>query len=82
MVFQPVAGGPLGAPTPGYRAVMAGFVPGLLPTNHSQEKEFAQAYEDVLERYKGTVAAAIRKEERRVCVYDGSFVSFENKSRR
>ncbi|CAL8364699.1 unnamed protein product [Arctogadus glacialis] len=32
---------------------MAGFVPGLLPTNHSQEKEFAQAYEDVLERYKG-----------------------------
>lgn len=32
---------------------MAGFVPGLLPSNHSQEKEFAQAYEDVLERYKG-----------------------------
>lgn len=32
---------------------MAGFVPGLLPTNHSQEMEFAQAYEDVLERYKG-----------------------------
>ena len=32
---------------------MAGFIPGLLPTNHSQEKEFAQAYEDVLERYKG-----------------------------
>ncbi|TNN35723.1 hypothetical protein EYF80_054114 [Liparis tanakae] len=31
---------------------MAGFTPGLLPTNHSQEKEFAQAYEDVLERYK------------------------------
>ncbi|XP_034560537.1 microtubule-actin cross-linking factor 1 [Notolabrus celidotus] len=31
---------------------MAGFIPGLLPTNHSQEKEFAQAYEDVLERYK------------------------------
>ncbi|XP_042069128.1 plectin-like isoform X4 [Haplochromis burtoni] len=31
---------------------MAGFVPGLLPSNHSQEKEFAQAYEDVLERYK------------------------------
>ncbi|CAN9504242.1 unnamed protein product [Ophioblennius macclurei] len=31
---------------------MAGFVPGLLPTTHSQEKEFAQAYEDVLERYK------------------------------
>lgn len=32
---------------------MAGFIPGLLPTNRSQEKEFAQAYEDVLERYKG-----------------------------
>lgn len=32
---------------------MAGFVPGLLPMNRSQEKEFAQAYEDVLERYKG-----------------------------
>lgn len=32
---------------------MAGFIPGLLPTTHSQEKEFAQAYEDVLERYKG-----------------------------
>ncbi|MEQ2231977.1 hypothetical protein ILYODFUR_006301 [Ilyodon furcidens] len=32
---------------------MAGFIPGLLPTNHSQEKQFAQAYEDVLERYKG-----------------------------
>ncbi|KAI5091811.1 microtubule-actin cross-linking factor 1 isoform X12, partial [Silurus meridionalis] len=31
---------------------MAGFVPGLLPTTHSQEKEFAKAYEDVLERYK------------------------------
>ncbi|XP_032435994.1 microtubule-actin cross-linking factor 1 isoform X17 [Xiphophorus hellerii] len=31
---------------------MAGFIPGLLPTNHSQEKQFAQAYEDVLERYK------------------------------
>ncbi|CAL9690837.1 unnamed protein product [Knipowitschia caucasica] len=31
---------------------MAGFIPGLLPTNHNQEKEFAQAYEDVLERYK------------------------------
>ncbi|KAM9839141.1 microtubule-actin cross-linking factor 1, isoforms 1/2/3/4 [Aulostomus maculatus] len=31
---------------------MAGFIPGLLPSNHSQEKEFAQAYEDVLERYK------------------------------
>lgn len=33
---------------------MAGFIPGLLPTTHSQEKEFAKAYEDVLERYKGT----------------------------
>uniref|UniRef100_A0AAZ3QLQ9 Microtubule-actin cross-linking factor 1-like n=1 Tax=Oncorhynchus tshawytscha TaxID=74940 RepID=A0AAZ3QLQ9_ONCTS len=31
---------------------MAGFIPGLQPTSHSQEKEFAQAYEDVLERYK------------------------------
>ncbi|TFK13327.1 synemin [Platysternon megacephalum] len=32
---------------------MAGYVPGLLPANRSQEKEFVQAYEDVLERYKG-----------------------------
>lgn len=32
---------------------MAGFIPGLLPTSHTQEMEFAQAYEDVLERYKG-----------------------------
>ncbi|RXM91199.1 hypothetical protein EOD39_21422 [Acipenser ruthenus] len=31
---------------------MAGYIPGLLPANHSQEKEFVQAYEDVLERYK------------------------------
>ncbi|TSK31438.1 Microtubule-actin cross-linking factor 1, isoforms 1/2/3/5 [Bagarius yarrelli] len=31
---------------------MAGFIPGLLPTTRSQEKEFAKAYEDVLERYK------------------------------
>ncbi|XP_066838522.1 microtubule-actin cross-linking factor 1 isoform X24 [Anser cygnoides] len=31
---------------------MAGYVPGLLPANRSQEKEFEQAYEDVLERYK------------------------------
>lgn len=38
---------------PACRATMAGFIPGLLPANHSQEKEFAQAYEDVLERYKG-----------------------------
>uniref|UniRef100_A0A8C3FVY8 Microtubule actin crosslinking factor 1 n=1 Tax=Chrysemys picta bellii TaxID=8478 RepID=A0A8C3FVY8_CHRPI len=33
---------------------MAGYVPGLLPANRSQEKEFVQAYEDVLERYKGS----------------------------
>uniref|UniRef100_H3AVM2 Microtubule actin crosslinking factor 1 n=1 Tax=Latimeria chalumnae TaxID=7897 RepID=H3AVM2_LATCH len=31
---------------------MAGFIPGLLPASLSQEKEFVQAYEDVLERYK------------------------------
>ncbi|RMB91343.1 hypothetical protein DUI87_32482 [Hirundo rustica rustica] len=31
---------------------MAAYVPGLLPANRSQEKEFVQAYEDVLERYK------------------------------
>ncbi|XP_042691824.1 microtubule-actin cross-linking factor 1-like isoform X3 [Centrocercus urophasianus] len=31
---------------------MAGYVPGLLPADRSQEKEFVQAYEDVLERYK------------------------------
>ncbi|XP_070621008.1 microtubule-actin cross-linking factor 1 isoform X2 [Erythrolamprus reginae] len=31
---------------------MAGYVPGQLPLNRSQEKEFVQAYEDVLERYK------------------------------
>ncbi|XP_039595753.1 microtubule-actin cross-linking factor 1, isoforms 1/2/3/5 isoform X3 [Polypterus senegalus] len=31
---------------------MAGYIPGLLPSSHSQEKEFVQAYEDVLERYK------------------------------
>ncbi|XP_039367202.1 microtubule-actin cross-linking factor 1 isoform X13 [Mauremys reevesii] len=31
---------------------MAGYVPGLLPATRSQEKEFVQAYEDVLERYK------------------------------
>jgi len=36
------------------RAAMAGYVPGLLPANRTQEKEFVQAYEDVLERYKGT----------------------------
>uniref|UniRef100_A0A8C3SUU0 Microtubule actin crosslinking factor 1 n=1 Tax=Chelydra serpentina TaxID=8475 RepID=A0A8C3SUU0_CHESE len=35
---------------------MAGYVPGLLPANRSQEKEFVQAYEDVLERYKGSGA--------------------------
>lgn len=38
---------------PARTSTMAGFTPGLLPTNRSQEKEFAQAYEDVLERYKG-----------------------------
>lgn len=32
---------------------MAGYVPGQQPANRSQEKEFVQAYEDVLERYKG-----------------------------
>nr|XP_036877168.1 microtubule-actin cross-linking factor 1-like [Manis javanica] len=31
---------------------MAGYVPGQQPANRSQEKEFVQAYEDVLERYK------------------------------
>lgn len=40
----------------GTKAAMAGYVPGLLPANRSQEKEFVQAYEDVLERYKGTAA--------------------------
>lgn len=40
---------------------MAGFVPGLLPTNHSQEKEFAQAYEDVLERYKGKPEFSVKE---------------------
>lgn len=46
---------------PACRGAMAGFIPGLQPTNHSQEKEFAQAYEDVLERYKGKGG---RKKER------------------
>lgn len=36
---------------------MAGYVPGQQPANRSQEKEFVQAYEDVLERYKGEAAA-------------------------
>lgn len=36
---------------------MAGYVPGQQPANRSQEKEFVQAYEDVLERYKGTAGA-------------------------
>lgn len=36
---------------------MAGYVPGQQPANRSQEKEFVQAYEDVLERYKGAAAA-------------------------
>ncbi|KAL8220343.1 UNVERIFIED_CONTAM: hypothetical protein K2H54_043985 [Gekko kuhli] len=37
----------------GRTPAMAGYVPGQLPLNRSQEKEFVQAYEDVLERYKG-----------------------------
>lgn len=36
---------------------MAGYVPGQQPANRSQEKEFVQAYEDVLERYKGAAGA-------------------------
>lgn len=36
---------------------MAGYVPGQQPANRSQEKEFVQAYEDVLERYKGAARA-------------------------
>lgn len=36
---------------------MAGYVPGQQPANRSQEKEFVQAYEDVLERYKGKAGA-------------------------
>ncbi|MGH0178367.1 UNVERIFIED_CONTAM: hypothetical protein FKN15_077400 [Acipenser sinensis] len=39
-------------PAAGFGSTMAGYIPGQLPANHSQEKEFAQAYEDVLERYK------------------------------
>lgn len=35
---------------------MAGYVPGQQPANRNQEKEFVQAYEDVLERYKGAAA--------------------------
>ncbi|XP_060703658.1 microtubule-actin cross-linking factor 1 isoform X8 [Hemiscyllium ocellatum] len=31
---------------------MAGYVPGQLPTTFAEEKEYVQAYEDVLERYK------------------------------
>ncbi|KAJ6663466.1 hypothetical protein lerEdw1_009545 [Lerista edwardsae] len=42
---------PLRRAEPG--SAMAGYVPGQLPLNRSQEKEFVQAYEDVLERYKG-----------------------------
>lgn len=49
-----LAAPPAAAPSPGTKAAMAGYVPGLLPANRSQEKEFVQAYEDVLERYKGT----------------------------
>lgn len=37
---------------------MAGYVPGQQPANRSQEKEFVQAYEDVLERYKGAAGGA------------------------
>lgn len=40
------------------RAAMAGYVPGQQPANRSQEKEFVQAYEDVLERYKGAARPA------------------------
>ncbi|XP_078423163.1 microtubule-actin cross-linking factor 1-like isoform X1 [Cetorhinus maximus] len=31
---------------------MAGYVPGQIPTTFAEEKEYVQAYEDVLERYK------------------------------
>lgn len=31
---------------------MAGYVPGQIPSTFAEEKEFVQAYEDVLERYK------------------------------
>lgn len=40
---------------------MAGYVPGQQPANRSQEKEFVQAYEDVLERYKGRAGAEARR---------------------
>lgn len=33
-------------------------MPGQQPANRSQEKEFVQAYEDVLERYKGAAGGA------------------------
>lgn len=46
---------------------MAGFIPGLLPTNHTQEMEFAQAYEDVLERYKGKAFVGKKKEGVALC---------------
>lgn len=55
-----LAAPPAAAPSPGTKAAMAGYVPGLLPANRSQEKEFVQAYEDVLERYKGTAPAGAR----------------------
>lgn len=53
---------------------MAGFIPGLLPTSHTQEMEFAQAYEDVLERYKGNVKAFVRKRR-------GRFVQTQGETR-
>uniref|UniRef100_A0A8C4YTE3 Microtubule actin crosslinking factor 1 n=1 Tax=Gopherus evgoodei TaxID=1825980 RepID=A0A8C4YTE3_9SAUR len=43
---------------------MAGYVPGLLPATRSQEKEFVQAYEDVLERYKGSGGGGPREKGR------------------
>uniref|UniRef100_A0A7N8YFS8 Microtubule actin crosslinking factor 1a n=1 Tax=Mastacembelus armatus TaxID=205130 RepID=A0A7N8YFS8_9TELE len=57
---------------------MAGFIPGLLPTNHSQEKEFAQAYEDVLERYKGKEGTGKKRwlMYKTCCIPCGCLVSF------
>ncbi|KAF0024258.1 hypothetical protein F2P81_023060 [Scophthalmus maximus] len=57
---------------------MAGFIPGLLPTNHSQEKEFAQAYEDVLERYKGA-AEKVGSGNTRKRTYHLVFLSYSPK---
>lgn len=50
-----------GSCTAAQRAAMAGYVPGLLPADSNQEKEFVQAYEDVLERYKGTATGGARR---------------------